>query len=300
MMHSEIIADYGDICGECPIWSPRDQALYWSDIAGCKLYKYSWLNRRPEILCRGQEVSGLALHASGEFVVVNSQGIWLWDVGARPRLIADTIDGRKCAMNDCIADPEGRLFSGACFFDSNRDDYDLGYLACVDIDGSARIVDEGIHHANGLGFSPDCSTLYFTDSAARVIYAYDYRRKDGEIGNRRVLVKIPGDQGIPDGLTVDAEGFVWSAQWFGGCIVRYDPDGMEQQRIAIPALQSSSLTFGGADLSDIFVTSASLSDSVSLAPAGYSTARVNIGGQLFHLTLEIRGKLDFEAKIAIV
>lgn len=297
MQPVEAIADYGDLCGECPTWSSRDQVLYWSDISGRKLYRCTWPARTHAVHHEGLEVSGIALHASGGLVIVNSEGVWLRNADGKPHLVVDVVDGRRCALNDCIADPEGRLFTGSCFFDPNRDDYDLGFLMRVDNDGAAQIVDDGIHLANGLGFSPDGSTLYFTDSAARILYAYDYRRVDGAIRNRRVFAKIPNDQGIPDGLTVDAEGFVWSAQWFGGCIVRYDPEGKEQQRIAIPASQTSSLAFGGPDLTDIFVTSASLLDALSLAPSTYRSDRGMVGGRLFHLNPGIPGKPDYEAKL---
>lgn len=291
------IADRGDLCGECPLWRPRERALYWSDITGRKFNRYSWMDGRHEVVRDDFEVSGLAPHASGGFVLVNSQGVWLWDWNHEPILVTDTVDGRKCSLNDCIADPQGRLFTGSCFFDPNREDYELGFLVRVDEDGSAHIVDDGIRLANGLGFSPDGSTLYFTDSADRVIYAYDYRASDGTVRNRRVFVRVPGDQGLPDGLTVDAEGFVWSARWFGGCIVRYDPDGRVQQTVAIPAAQTSSLAFGGTDLEDIFVTSAGLPDALPLAPPGYSFRSTPVGGQLFHVNLGIRGKPEFEANI---
>jgi D-xylonolactonase len=291
------IADRGDLCGECPLWSPQEEALYWSDITGRKLNRYSWSTHSHEVIHPDLEVGGLALHASEGFVVVNSEGAWLWNPESIPVLILDSVEGRKCSLNDCIADPQGRLFTGSCFFDPNREDYDRGFLARIDIDGSAHIVDEGIRLANGLGFSPDCSTLYFTDSADRVIYAYDYRPSDGRISNRRAFVRVPRSEGIPDGLTVDAEGYVWSARWFGGCIVRYDPEGRVQQMINIPASQSSSLSFGGPNLDDIFVTSAGVPDALSLTPLGYDSGHLPAGGQLFHLNLGIRGKPEYEARI---
>jgi sugar lactone lactonase YvrE len=151
--------------------------------------------------------------------------------------------------------------------------------------------------ANGLGFSPDNSTLYFTDSAERLIFAYDYRRSDGRLSNRRRFVSVPSTEGLPDGLTVDAEGFVWSAQWFGGCIVRYDPDGKEQQRISIPVAQSSSVAFGGPDLTDIFITSAALDDSLTLAPPGYSPAAQRAGGPLYRVNVGIPGRPEYKARI---
>ena len=84
------------------------------------------------------------------------------------------------------------------------------------------MIDEGFHLANGLGFSENANRLYFTDSIARVIYVYDYKITLGEVQNRRTFVKVPDTHGIPDGLTVDAEGFVWSAEWYGSQVIRYD------------------------------------------------------------------------------
>lgn len=292
----QIVARMGDLCGECPLWEPSSMSLYWADIAGRKVFHLDWPSGSHSIVLEDVEVSGLALHEGGGLVVVNSNGLWRWKQGGYFHLIASEVDGQKCALNDCIADPEGRLFSGSCFFNPHGD-YPLGKLFRFDPDGSAHIVDEGIHLANGLGFSPDRSTIYFTDSAQRIIYAYDYRAVDGQIRNRRNFIKVPADQGIPDGLTVDAEGFVWSAQWFGGCIVRYDPDGVEVQRISVPATQTSSLTFGGSDLTDIFITSASMSDALSLAPACYATGGKNIGGQLFHLNLGIQGVREYKVRL---
>lgn len=297
MRSIETVASYGDLCGESPLWNRREQVLYWTDITGRRLYRCSWPERQHGMVHQGLEICGLALHQSGGFVIVNSEGVWIWDRKGTIRAIAHEADNKKCALNDCVADPEGRLFAGSCFFDSNHDAYQRGCLFRIDTDGSAHVVDEGIGLANGLAFSPDCSTLYFADSAERLIYAYDYRRTDGSLRNRRVFVDVAKDEGFPDGLTVDSEGFVWSAQWFGGCIVRYDPDGKKQQTISIPASQISSVTFGGPDLTDIFITSAAMSDALSLAPANYSPNNGCIGGQLYHVNLGIRGQEEYEAKI---
>jgi D-xylonolactonase len=293
----EVVADYGDLCGESPLWVERDQVLYWTDIAGRRLYRCTWPERKHEIIHQGLEISGLAFDEFGAFVIVNSGGIWSWDLENDAQLLIDSIEGQKCVLNDCIADPEGGLITGSCFFDANTDDYRRGCLFRIESSGTAHVVDEGFRLANGLGFSPDCSTLYFADSAERVIYAYDYRRADGSIRNRRVFVKVPTTEGLPDGLTVDAEGFVWSAQWFGGCIVRYDPDGKVHQRIQTPASQTSSLTFGGSDLTNIFITSAGMTDGLPLAPSNYLPENGNVGGQLYHVDLGIRGREEYKTRI---
>ena len=96
---------------------------------------------------------------------------------------------------------------------------------------------------------------------------------------------------------MDAEGFVWSARWFGGCIVRYDPDGKLERRVEIPARQTSSLAFGGPDLTDIFVTSAASPEPLELAPVGYRPENVYSGGKLFHLNLGIPGRNEYRARI---
>jgi D-xylonolactonase len=199
-------------------------------------------------------------------------------------------------MNDCIADPQGRLLAGSCFYETSGD-YPLGQLMRVDHDGTVQILDDGIHLANGLGFSPDQGTLYFSDSAERVIYAYEYDGESGAVQRKRPFVRVPLDEGLPDGLTVDAEGFVWSAQWFGSCLVRYDPDGRVERRVAVPAKQTSSVAFGGPELTDMFVTSAKLSDSLPLAPPAYDPGHGYIGGKLFQANLGIAGKPEFRCRI---
>ncbi len=294
----ETLADFGDLCGEGPIWDSSAHALYWTDINGRRFHRYSSDTRQAETLNEGFEVAGFTLRDDGGLVVVNSGGFWLWEGKGEGVLLADEYDGRRCALNDCIADPRGRVLSGSTFFDPRREDYEPGCLFCLDTDGSLRIFDEGFKLSNGLGFSPDERTLYFTDSARRTIYAYDYNASHGQVRNRRVFVRVPDTQGLPDGMTVDAEGYVWSAQWFGGCIVRYDPDGTEERRVSIPATQVTSLAFGGAGLTDMFVTSASHPDALPLAPPGYSPERVYSGGKLFHLNLGITGKNEHRATIS--
>jgi D-xylonolactonase len=169
----------------------------------------------------------------------------------------------------------------------------------VETDGSVHIADEGFHISNGLAWSPDSKYLYFTDSAARRIYRYDYDRASGNLRNRRVLVAVPAEEGLPDGLTVDAEGFLWSAQWYGGCIVRYDPDGKLERRVSIPAKQTSSLAFGGPELTDIFITSAARSEPMPVMPPGYDPDSGHFGGELYHLNLGIAGRPEHRARISI-
>jgi len=244
------------------------------------------------------QVSGYAFNGRGGLVVTNVTGIWLWDAKSEPILLANEVGGKQCVMNDCIADPEGRVYSGSYWRNQSGEfEPGAGCLFRVDRDGSVRIVDEGFHLSNGLGFSPDCRLLYFVDSAVRRIYSYDWERANGSLRNRRVFVNVPLTEGIPDGLTVDCEGYIWCAHWFGACVIRYDPDGKIERRIEMPALQVSSVTFGGPDLTEMFVTSAAKTDSLSIAPTGYDPASGYTGGPVYHVKQDIQGREEYWAKI---
>lgn len=298
MTEISVLADYGDLCGECPIWDCDTASLFWTDIARSRFYRYHSSSNTHELLREGIQINGFRVNRLGGYVITNSNGIWLWNGAAMMRLIAAQVGDSTCQMNDCIADPAGRLYSGTCFYKPGEE-YGLGKLMRVETNGEVTIVDEGFHMPNGLGFSPDCKTLYLTDSVKRCIYAYDYQISNGEIGGRRVVVKVPDTEGLPDGMTVDSAGFIWSAQWYGSCVVRYDPEGKIERRISMPAKQISAIAFGGEDLADIFVTSAGKSGPTPLMPPGYCPDSGYFGGRLYRLNLGIQGKPEFKASIAL-
>jgi sugar lactone lactonase YvrE len=297
-MHElSVVADYKDRCGEGPLWDAKHSRLYWTDCLGLRFYRYDWTVKKHQIVKEGFEIKGFALNQDGGFVISNTSGIWLWDGAGTPKIVCAEADGFKCQANDCIADPAGRFLAGLFYYDAS-DDYPLGKLLTVDTDGRPRILDEGFHLANGLGFSPDGKILYFTDSVARCIFAYDYDRVTGSIKNRRIFVRVPSTSGIPDGLTVDAEGFVWSAEWYGSCVVRYDPGGAVERRIETPAKQTSSIAFGGPELSEIFITSAGESAALPVMPPRYDPVSGYFGGALYSMKSEIQGKPEFVANVS--
>jgi sugar lactone lactonase YvrE len=298
MNNLEIIANYNDLCGECPVWDGLQQQLFWTDCVGQRFYRYDWRTHKHEIVQQGVEINGFVLNEPGGFIVTNNSGIWYWQTTGELHLIANNIDGKKCQMNDCTSDPAGRLISGSWFYDPNND-FPRGDLIQVDTDGTARVLDGGFKLANGLGFSPDGRTLYFADSAERRIYAYDYDIATGAAKNRRVFVDVPVERGLPDGLSVDSEGFVWSAEWYGSRVVRYDPEGKLERTILTPAKQTSSLAFGGPDLTSIFVTSASKSEAMPIMPKGYDPLNGNFGGPLYRIDSEVAGKPALRTRICV-
>jgi sugar lactone lactonase YvrE len=255
-----------------------------------------WNERRHELIHEGFQVNGSCMQERGGFVVTNSNGIWLWSPQTTPTLLASEVDRKDCVMNDCIADPEGRVYSGSYHY--NPDGFaPPSFLFRVDTDGSVHVADEGIQFSNGLAFSPDCSTLYFSDSVARCIYAYKWHRQTGNLTNRRVFVRLSREEGFTDGLTVDAEGFIWCAHWFGARITRFDPDGRVERRVTLPATQTSSLAFGGPDLDTIFVTTAAKNNMLAEAPPGYDPDRVYVGGRLYQMRSDVQGRKEYRSRI---
>jgi sugar lactone lactonase YvrE len=287
-----------DVCGECPVWDSDQGVLYWTDCVGLRFHALHHASSQHDLLSTGVEVYGFRRNRSGGFVVTNTAGVWTWDGAADLRLIAGHVDGCRLQLNDCTADSAGRLLTGSYFYDPTQE-FEPGKLVRVERDGRAVVLDDGFSLANGIGLSPDESRLYFTDTAARKIYVYDYRIDTGSVRNRRVLVSVPADQGIPDGLVVDSDGFIWSAQWYGGCVVRYDQDGREERRISVPAKQVSSVVFGGPDLTDLFLTTAGRTEVLPLMPPGYDPVSGFFGGPLYRVALDIRGQATRMADLQI-
>jgi sugar lactone lactonase YvrE len=298
MSTCSVLLDDANLCGEAPIWNAAKQKLYWTDCAGYKFYSYDWKTKRRKLVLDNFEVNGCALDKSGGFVFSNNSGVWFWNGTSKPVLLASELENEKLQLNDCIADPRGRLLAGSCFYNPSAE-YPLGKLFCVQTDGTVQILDEGFHLANGLGFSLDGKTLYFSDSVARLIYVYAYDPNTGRASDRRIFAKVDANAGLPDGLTVDAEGFLWSAEWYGGCITRYAPDGRLERRIHIPAKQTSSLAFGGPDLCDIFVTSAAKPEPMPVMPSGYDPASGYVGGALFHIDVGIQGRPEYQTALNV-
>lgn len=292
----EIVTDQQDICGECPVWDSQSQSLYWTDCVGRCFLRYSNQTRQAAILHSGFEINGFRLNKNDDFSVTNNSGIWLWDGKGEPRLIVSQVAGVECRMNDCTADPEGRLLGGSWFYDPSGA-YPLGQLISVDKDLRATVLDDGFHLANGIALSPDFSTLYVADSVARVIYAYDYDVCTAVAKRKRNFVKLSTDEGLPDGIAVDRDGYVWAALWYGSCVVRFDPDGALERRLEIPAKQVSALAFGGPNLSELFVTTASRSEPMPVMPSGYDPNSGYFGGALFKAQVDICGMPQLRTRL---
>jgi sugar lactone lactonase YvrE len=274
------------VTGEGPLWHPDEQRLYWCDIPTGRIFRYDPATGVHEQCYDGDIVGGFTIQADGALLLFMAKGaVKIWRDGTLTTVIAEIPDERDSRFNDVIADPIGRVFCGTM---STRDR--LGRLYRLDPDGALTRVLEGIGTSNGMGFTPDRTQMYYTDTRKREIYLFDYDQTTGEISNRQVFVRVPEGQGGPDGMTVDAEGYVWSARWDGGCLVRLSPDGIEERRITFPAKKVSSVTFGGPGYADMYVTTA----------GGQNKAEEGQGaGALFRLRLGITGVAEFRSRVGL-
>lgn len=290
----EVVAQDNNRCGEAPVWDFARRRMVWADIESSLVYEYFPATDTKAILSRGLMVAGIALNKTGGFVFAGSTGLHVWQGHDRYRLVASEHQGESLFFNDMIADAKGRIYAGTVYW-GPEGMQKQGKLYLFNSRGATRIVDDGIELSNGLGFSPDGKILYYADSSARKIYAYDVDGRTGELYNKHVMVRIPNEEGLPDGLTVDAQGFIWSAQWYGGQVVRYDPEGRVERCIAMPVKQVSSVAFGGPDLTDLYITTAADSWPSNLAPPGYDFKASNIGGSFYRVRLDIQGRKEHVA-----
>ncbi len=294
--HVEKLAAENALVGEGPVWDTESQTLYWVDIQGGRFWNFDPSTGENTLLHEGYNIAGVTRNRRGGLTVGTWEGVQLWNSDDDfVWLHKGEIDGHPIKLNDITVGPDGSLYGGSGHLDSCT-------LFRFKPDGTAEIIDDGIELCNGMGFSPDLRTFYSTDTPKHEIYKWDHNLVTGEISNKKVFTTIPVDLGIPDGMTVDAEGFVWSAIWYGGMVVRFDPDGKEERRVEFPAAQTSSAMFGGKDLNELYVTTATFGTGDPQL-TGWEPPNFNLdsyrGGDLYRVKLDIEGKPEFITDFAL-
>ena len=287
-MEPELIADYYNHVGEGPLWHVAEQRLYWGDIPQGRIFWFDPRTGEHEQFFQGRVIGGFTIQEDGSFLLFMDRGsIAVMRDGEVTYLVDEIHEERDTRFNDVIADPRGSVFCGTMPTETQP-----AKLYRLDPDGSLTVVLENIGLSNGLGFTLDRKQMYYTDSFARKIYIFDYDEHTSEISNQRVFVETPEGvgEGIPDGMTVDADGYVWSARAGGSALFRYTPDGVQDRRIPFPAKMVSSVTFGGPDMDEIYVTTIGGDNRAEQGPGA---------GALFRLKLGIKGVPDFRSRIRV-
>jgi xylono-1,5-lactonase len=244
-----------DTLGEGPFWSGRQNALFWVDILGHDLHRLS-VETGAITSWKMPDVIGWAIErTNGDMVAGIGRGIYTLQLDPfvlSPFADLEThIPGNR--VNDAKADASGRLWAGTMPFGA---DVPAGNLYSIEPDGTVKQRDTGYHVANGPAIDPAGDYLYHTNSVLGQIYRFAIS-SDGSLGPRELFLQFAPNWGSPDGMTFDARGGLWVAHWGGGRVSRFLGDGRLDYAINLPASQITSCCFGGKDLDQLFITSAS-------------------------------------------
>ncbi len=259
MSEVEVAAEGNAVLGESPVWSPDEAALYWVDINNPTVHRLDPATGERKRWLIETETGSIGLAGPGRLVAGLRTGLHFLDLETgKIEKICDPEGGGRFnenRMNDGKVDRAGRFWVGTM---NDPGHEPRGTLWRIDADGTAEPTMGEIRIPNALCWSPDSSTMYFTDSYSHEIWAFDFDLEEGAFENKRVFAAVPEDEGVPDGATVDAEGFVWCAHMFGGKVSRFAPDGVVERTIELPVPQVTSCAFGGPDLDTLYITTASL------------------------------------------
>ena len=274
--------------GEGPIWNAAEQALYWVDAMAPAVFRYTPGEDRNERLSWrvSSPIGCLVPRQGGGFLLGLGDGLYLPPQadGEPTKLLDLGVGWPENRLNDGKSDRAGRLWIGSIHAAETAP---TGHLHRVAGSLDWRRIDSGFICSNGLDWSLDDRTLYFADSGSRTIFAYGVDPAHGALGPRRVFATLSGDDGTPDGLVVDHEGYLWCACWDGWQILRFTPDGRIDRRVTMPVQRPTSLAFGGPDYRTLFVTSAR----TDLTPA--ELTRGPLAGSLFAFTPGVAGRAPF-------
>ncbi len=275
------VANYHCRTGENPLWDEVRHAVLWTDIPAGRIFEYDVLTGQHRQIYSGEPVGGFTLQDDDSLLLLQSNRISCMLPNGMVRPVIEGIDDDMVRFNDVIADAHGRVFAGTIGRDDQR-----GGLYRIGVEGTVTPLFKGTGCANGMGFSPDGQSFYWTDSTAGKIFRFRYEPTTGELHDREVFVAVPKKQGTPDGLTVDIEGCVWSARWGGAAVYRYSPSGEQIMKIDLPVEKVSSVAFGGPYLDDLYVTTAGGQDGADTAD-----------GTLYRIKTRVAGRLEFRSRI---
>lgn len=272
--------------GESPLWHPDEQRLYAVDIPGRQVLRWREGADAPDVWPQDEEPGCIAARAGGGLLVARRDGLWALDTdtGAQQRLSPPPYDPARLRFNDGKVDPAGRFWVGT-ISDAREPE-----AALYRFDGTAFAPQAtGLTTANGLAWSPDGRLIHWADTKTHRVHVADFDVTTGTLGAPRVFIEFQPRTagqaygGRPDGAAMDAEGAYWVAMFEGGCLLRIAPDGQVLRRVTLPVSCPTMVTFGGADLRTLFVTTAR-----DKRPAD-ELAREPLAGAVLQMRVDVAG-----------
>jgi L-arabinonolactonase len=250
----ECVVDSKNILGEVPVWDAEGQALYWVDIEGKLLQRYSPASGAYERWEMPERISSFALREKGGLIVAFASGIAFYDLDSRAiDWIARPDPNPRNRFNEGKCDRKGRFWAGTM---DDRLSEHTAALFRIDPDLSVHTAFGEVGISNCFIWSLANDAFYFADSLDKVVYRFDYDHAAGAVRNRRVFADMSSEKGTPDGGIIDAEGYVWITHWDGWRIIRSAPTGTIDRIVELPVQKPTSVMFGGPDLATLYMTSA--------------------------------------------
>lgn len=254
----EVVVNCCCLLGEGPVWDAASKFIYWVDILNGNIHGFCTTQNKHRILPVKDVVGAVALCTNGDFIAALKSGLAFVnrDSGEVKLLHHPEVHLPENRFNDGKCDPAGRFWVGTMTLSEKAKAGNL-YMIEQDLSHSVKIA--GVTVSNGIAWSPDQKTFYYIDTPTFQVVAYDYDIETGNITNKRVAIAISKKEGFPDGMTIDTEGMLWIAHWDGWQVARWHPrSGKKLLSIPLPAARITSCTFGGEDLQDLYITSASV------------------------------------------
>jgi len=282
MIKYKCLYESKDELGESPVWVEEENSIYWVDIKRFFIHKLNIINFDKKVWKFDEPISCLA-HCNNKIFIAGTKSGFKF-INLENKEIKFIVDPEKKISNNRFND--GKCDNRGRFYAGTMNEFNLKPTGCFYIlygDLSYKKIDEGFVITNGPAFSPDYKKIYLTDSVNGKIFVSSIKG-DGTLKNKKIFISIPSEQGKPDGMTVDEDGFLWVSLFGGSCVNRYNVYGEKVDEIKLPATCITSCTFGGKDLKTLFITSSRFKLKVE------EKRKEPLAGSLFSVKLKVKGK----------
>lgn len=248
--------EYEAWLGEGPVWDEREKKLFWVDILSGRLMEYDPVQKSNTVYEIGEDLGAAALRKQGGLLLATRSGFHFFDreTGEKSLILNPAENTERFRFNDGKCDPKGRFWAGTLSYDLEEG---AGSLYCLHSDLQVESMLKDLTIPNGMAWNSQRTKFYFIDSPAQAIFQFDYDDKTGGISNKRVVRIMRGEEGSPDGMTIDVEDKLWVALYNGSKVIRIDPeDGKTLFEVHLPVPRITSCTFGGDKLDELYITTA--------------------------------------------